>query len=161
MKPRIQLPPPFSSEPFTSADARAAGIGEKRLRGADLQHPFHGVRLPGTSRPTLAQLCHAYQRRMPLIAFFCGPTAAALIGIPLPARFEGNRTLHVAMPAPCSPVGGRGIAGHSITSADADTMLWNGLRIGTAERTWFDLGALLTVPELVAASDFLSARPRR
>jgi len=92
---------------------------------------------------------------MPLIAFFCGPTAALLMGVPLPARLERDRTLHVAVPATGSTVAGRGIAGHSITAADADSTTWNGLRIGTAERTWFDLGAALTVPELVAASDFL------
>jgi len=92
---------------------------------------------------------------MPNHAFFCGVTAARLMHVPLPSRFELSRVLHVAVPTPCPPPTGRGIAGHTITAADADTVLLQNLRISSPERTWFDLGAVLDLPELVAASDFL------
>lgn len=155
MKPRIPLPPPFSTGPFSSTDARAAGFGPKRLRGSDLQQPFHGVRIPGTSEPDLIELCRACERRLPNHAFFCGVTAARLMHVPLPSRLELSRILHVAVPRPCPPPTGRGIVGHTITAADADTFLFENLRISSPERTWFDLGAVLELPELVAASDFM------
>jgi hypothetical protein len=154
VKPRVQLPP-FSTEAFATPIARAAGIGAKRLRGSDLQRPFRAVRIPSATLPSLAELCLAYQQRMPDHAFFCGPTAATLMGFPLPRRLQDSRILHVAVPSPHPRLAGRGIAGHTITAADADSTVRSGLRIGTPERTWFDLGAVLDLFDLVAASDFL------
>lgn len=155
MKPRIPLPPSFATGPFASKDARAAGFGPKRLRGSDLQQPFHGIRIPGTSEPDLLLLCLACTRRLPDYAFFCGPTSARLLGVPLPSRLELGHSLHVAVPTPCPPPSGRGISGHTVTAADADTVLFQSLRISSPERTWFDLGAILNLRELVAASDFM------
>ena len=95
---------------------------------------------------------------MPTYAFFCGITAARLLGVPLPFRLEQSSQLHVAVPAPRRCPAGEGIAGHTINGPDAESYEWNGLRISTPERTWFDLGAILVLPDLVAATDFLISR---
>lgn len=37
------LPPGWDAAVFTTAQARAEGVGRGRLRGSDLAHPHHGV----------------------------------------------------------------------------------------------------------------------
>src|SRR6478735_12240134 len=92
------LPPALASGPFTAADARGAGVTPRRLLARDLRHPFHGVHLaaPTTS---VADLCRAYAQIMPEDAWFSHRTAAALIGIPVPASSSGE-SLHVSVAYP-------------------------------------------------------------
>ena len=87
-------------------------------------------------------------------AFFCSTTAAQLYGAPLPRQLEGTGPLHVANLAPARAPEGRGIAGHQITVRD-DVRERHGLRVSSPERTWCDLGAVLSVENLVAVGDFL------
>lgn len=138
--------------------ARSAGLSSSRLRGGDLRRPFHGVRDPDLFASDLQSQCRSYQPKMPTYAFFCGPTAARLVGVPLPFRLEQANVLHVAVPAPRRCPAGRGIVGHTIHGPDAEMCDWQGLRISSPERTWFDLGAVLDLPDLIAATDFLIRR---
>ena len=153
--PRIPLPDRLLAGPFTFSQGLKAGMGEKRLRGRDLQRPFRGVRSPQSGRLTLEGLCEAYQKVMPQHAFFCGVTAATLMAIPLPSYQERSRTLHVAVPAPHRAPSGRGVRGHTLTPAPDQVRDWHGLRLSSPEFTWCQLGALLPLPGLVAAGDFL------
>lgn len=109
---------------------------------------------------SLDDLALAYQAGMPEHAFFCSITAALAWGIPLPLRQEQQRTLHVAVPVPHTAPRGRGIAGHQVNVGARDIRLWNGVRISSPERVWCELGAILRLPDLVAAGDFLISRRR-
>ena len=91
-------------------------------------------------------------------AFFCCVTAAVLTRVPLPARLEHGRLLHVAVPQPTRAPEGKGIRGHSVRVAEGDVRTWDGLRISTPERLWCELSAVLSVPQLVAAGDYLVQR---
>jgi len=157
VNPRIPLPDPLGSGPFSFADARATGVGRGRLRGVDLQKPFHGARDPGT-RTDIPARCQAYRPVMRHDAFFCSVTAAVLTRVPLPARLEHGRALHVAVPLPIRAPEGKGIRGYSVHVAEGDVRTWDGLPISTAERLWCELSAVLTVPQLVAAGDYLIQR---
>jgi len=106
----------------------------------------------------LEKMARAYQQRMPYHAFFSSLTAARLIGVPLPSRHESSHDLHVAVPAPHRCPVGQNIVGHTIAAADAETVRRRGLRVSSPERTWFDLGAILDIPDLIAATDFLIRR---
>jgi very-short-patch-repair endonuclease len=159
--PRVPLPQPLDSTPFTPRAARAVGINRGRLRGRDLDHPFQGVYVPAAVELGVHELCSALATRVRDDAFFCGPTAAMLYGIPLPLRVELDYTTHVAVPAPATAPVGRGIAGHSYRIVDSELTSLNGLRLTTPARTWCELSLTLTLDELIAAGDHLIFHERR
>jgi len=128
------------------------------MRGTDLIRPFRGVYLPTSVQPTLENLCRALAQRLPDDAFFCGITAARLIAVPLSTRHERSSTVHVGVYSPDFPPKGRGLCGHFYELASSDVRVWNGVRITSPERTWCDLGAVLSLPDVVAAGDYLVHR---
>lgn len=158
MQPRIPLPPEFTTGPFDIHAAHRAGLGETRLRGPDLKRPLRGIRSPSPLAFELEQVARAYQERMPAHGFFSSITAARLVGVPLPSRHENATELHVAVPTPHRCPVGKGIIGHTIAADDAEVQLLRGLRVSSYERTWFDLGSVLDVPDLIAATDFFIKR---
>ncbi|HWU58961.1 MAG TPA: hypothetical protein VN045_09605 [Microbacteriaceae bacterium] len=158
MKSRIPMPVELAHRPFSIRVGASAGVGYGRLRGADLQRPFAGVRNPSPYPLDLESLARTYQTRMPQHAFFCRTTAASLWGVPLPRTLQRALPLHVAVPAPHRCPRGRGVMGHTFNASDAEVRWLRGLPVTTPERTWFDLGAVLTLPDLVAATDFLIGR---
>ena len=155
MKPRKPIPAPLDRLAFTTRQAHDAGLGRQRLRGRDLAHPFRGVYAVGDGELAIDELCRILQARLPDDAFFCTITAAQVMRIPLPWKLEATRRLHVAVPSPRTAPTGKGIHGHSVRAGASDVRSWNGLRISTPERTWCDLAARLTLPQLVAAGDYL------
>lgn len=165
MGPRIPLPDPLHTRPFTTREGADAGLSRGRLRGPDLVAPFHGIRMPRSSAETtrvnilaVQKLCHALQLRLPPEARFCGVTAAVVMGIPLPLQLERSRLLHVAVPPSRRAPAGRGVRGHTFTVAANDVRVWHGLRISSPERAWCELAGVLSVPDLVAAGDYLIQR---
>jgi very-short-patch-repair endonuclease len=124
------------------------------MRGTDLRRPFHGIRTNG-SATTIEELAQAFQLGAPDFAFFCGITAALILRIPLPQRHEQSRLLHVAVPAPHRASKAHGTVGHKLSIRPEELREWHGLRITTPERTWCDLASVLSVPDLVAAGDYL------
>lgn len=155
MKPRIPLPLPFADQPFTRAQALAAGLGSNRLNGSDLARPFHGVRVPAHRALTLEERCRAFSNRMPALAFFSSTTAAQLIGVPLPLALQESPLIHVAVPWPARASGARGVRGHSVLLMGNDSHSRGGLRLSTPTRLWCELGAVVCLPDLVAAGDYL------
>jgi len=92
-----ELPPDFTKAAFTVVQGRAAGLNPKRLRGADLDRPFRGVRrLAGSlevdatpdryelAAQSLAATCDALELVLPDGAFFSHLTAGRLWPLPLP-----------------------------------------------------------------------------
>lgn len=152
--PRISIPEGLRPGAFTTGQGRAAGLSTKRMRGADLRRPFHGIRstVPTT---TIEELARAFQRGAPDHAFFCGITAAVIMRIPLPQRHERTRLLHVAVPAPRRAPKARGTVGHKLQIRADELRDWGGIRMTTPARTWCDLAAVLSAPDLVAAGDYL------
>jgi very-short-patch-repair endonuclease len=130
-------------------------MGRHRLRGRDLVRPFRGVYAAESGELGVPDLCRILQARLPGHAFFCGPTAAQVMRIPLPPQHERSRILHVGVPVGSTAPTGKGIRGHSVHVDAADIRRWGGLRVTSPARTWCALGAILTVPELVAAGDYL------
>jgi very-short-patch-repair endonuclease len=155
MKPRQPLPAQFRGQPFRTDEANAAGLSHTRLRGNDLQRPFRGVRVASTKPLTLHERCHALHTRLAPDARYYGVTAAALLGVPLPHRLESSLALHVAVPSPRRSPTGRNVRGHSVVATEADVLLWKSLRVSNPARLWCELGETLTLPDLVAAGDYL------
>lgn len=94
---------------------------------------------------------------MPDSHFFSHHTAAAIHGIPLPARWE-NGPLHVASPESEDGPRTRGVIGHTVQDGRASVIVMNGLRVVSALDAWCELASTLTIDELVIAGDRLLAR---
>lgn len=161
MRRNTDLPPGLGSA-FTVADARQSGVGEGRLRGADLERPFHGVRVtreqslkPGDpfeeQRRETAALARAYAQRMRDVEFFSHETAALLWGAPIP--LVPDRGIHVTVHHPAAAPRSRGTHGHRARPEQASVVTRNGLRVSSPASTWAMLGNL-GVFDLVALGDF-------
>lgn len=134
----------------------AHGLGVSRLRGADVDRPFHGVRSIGVDLGEVRGRCRAYLPRMRESEVFSHSTAALLYEIPLPTELEAATALHVS-----SADGGRpraaGVIGHRIKR-----MLRRderGLPLASPADTWCQLATQLSLDDLIAAGDaFVSGR---
>ncbi len=127
-----------------------------RIADADrLVRVVRGVWLPpalaAADVPRLAAILAA----LPAGTVLSGPTAARLHGLWLP-----RQTLeHVTVPA--GPRGGRHttaprrpeLVTHRWTLAAGDLGTRHGLPVTSVSRTWYDLAATLSLPDLVAAGD--------
>jgi hypothetical protein len=151
MKKPSSLPAPLRTSAIRVSEALTLGASEKRLRRVDIRRPLHGV---VTTLPpqNLLDLCRAYLPVRPPGAFFSGPTAAALHGIPLPSRLPA---LDVSVPAPARAPRRRGVRGHSTRVRLGDVMVRAGLPVSAPERTWCELSRDLGVEDLVVAGDWL------
>ena len=154
------LPSGLGGGPFSVNRALSLGVGASRLRGADLDRPFWGIRVPAGAVRSLLDQANAYTERMSPGAFFSHITAARLWGIPLPLELHGRSGLDVAVvPGRIVPVGA-GVRGHRLQVDERDLLQFGRIRITSLARTWCDLGALLGEEDLVAAGDFLLWRRR-
>lgn len=173
MSTRRELPPNLRGNPFAVGEALAAGVSATRLRAADLESPFHGIRRPvprpepSTTDPAelgrrrLAHLvadCHSYLTRADQAAIFSHVTAARLYGIPLPWALETRRELDVAVLVPAHPPRRAGVIGHRLRASSVAVV--GGLAVPSPVEVWVQLGALLSVEQLVVAADHLVRRKR-
>lgn len=151
---RIAIPSHLQNRSFTYQEARDAGLGRSRLRGRDLHRPFHGIRTDIAPEGVLAR-ARALAPRLPPDAFFCSSTAALLWGVPLPWRLEADPRLHVAVPGPRRALRISGAVGHSLYIGQQPIIEMDGLRMSSPELLWLELGAVLSLEDLVAVGDHL------
>lgn len=168
------LPTQFRATSFRVSAALEAGVTPGRLRAQDLEVPFYGVRTPRspaapidgnatiTKQPkdAAAEVRVACRWLLPRLApdhFFSHLTAAALWGMPLPARIFAL-PLHVSGISPHRAPRTANVVAHRLQIEQEQlTSRW-GLRIPSAAETWAQLSAYLTVDELVMAGDSLIGR---
>jgi hypothetical protein len=159
MPRRVPLPPSLSSGPFSVAQAYAAGLGEGRLRGSDLERPFHGVRSASESRASIQAFCRAYLPRLRPGQFFSHWTAAQLWLAPLPVPFDSSENLHVSTTAPNRAPRARFVTGHQVTDPLASVHTRFELPTADPATTWLQLAPTLSESNLVAVADHLVLTP--
>jgi very-short-patch-repair endonuclease len=157
MRARAAIPDQLRNRPFTSQEALREGMTPSRLRGDDISHPFQGVH-SGNAVETLLERCAALATKLPPYAYFCGATAASILGIPLPSAVEEAPDVHVGVPAEHRTLVGRGIRGHTYQTTDTHIHRPSGLVLSTPQRTWCELAARLTVTDLIVAGDHIVKR---
>lgn len=155
------LPDAFAAGPFSTRAARTAGLPSGRLRRTDLVHPTRGVH--ARSVPVdLVERAAAFAVGLPAERAFSHLTAAALLGLPLPAgleRIAREGPLHVMSPTADGQARRAGCTGHrGLESRETSTV--HGVRVVDAADTWCDLGELgrrLGVDDLVVLGDAVVA----
>ncbi|TFD54027.1 hypothetical protein E3T55_04910 [Cryobacterium frigoriphilum] len=155
MTARILLPADLFGRPFRISAGVSAGAGRSRLNGGDLARPLWGIRSGEPFGHTTAEFCRALGPRLSPDSFFSHQTAAQLLGVPLPARHERARPLHVSVAVPGRPMDARDVIGHLLSITADEIVLWRDLPITGPARTWLDLAAVLNLADLVAAGDYL------
>lgn len=158
---RIPLPSGFAERPFTVAEADKAGLGEGRLRGADLTHPLHGLRSTSdiTGFDEVKALAAGAALLLPTDAAFSHCTAAALLRLPLPRSLEHGSPLHVMRSSGKNPIGRPQVRAHKGLEIRNTIRVQDLQAVGPAD-TWVDLGELLGVEDLVVLGDAVARRLR-
>ena len=152
------LPAALVGRIFTVEHADAFGVSRSRTRAADLAAPFRGVRAPAIELPHVARCTAALQRR-PGATAVSHRSAALLHELPLPHRLLRDSRIDLVVPQGMRAPRARGIRGHQMNVRPEDIVVIGGVRATSALRTFCDLGAVLTLPELVAVADRLVGRP--
>ena len=173
---RFELPREWREEPFAVGAALAAGITPDRLRGRDLERPFHGVRVDAAGQVELSNFggfpspraaeefaalvarCRAFAPRLRPGQYFSHITAVRLWKAPLPTSFTLGEPLDVSVRAPGRAPRTRGTTGHQ-GSASARIHLRFGLPVADPASTWIALGKRLSHDDLVAVGDHLVLDP--
>lgn len=169
---------------FRTATALEHGVPARRLRRRDLDSPFHGVHrnLALLNAPELRQSAplgivsqahtsrdhaqeavrveHIERARSYLLiaatdAFFCGKTAAAILGLPVPLTC--GDVLHVGRPAPARAPRVAGVRGTQVRQGRAAIGVFRGFPVTSPASTWAMLGESLDVEELVVLGDAMAS----
>lgn len=170
---RQDLPPEFSAT-FDVRIARLHGITRSRLRGSDLEAPFHGIRVrTGSATDTEVSDPYERQRRFRVAAartysvrqhtghVFSHQTAASIWGAPLPLAFtddgtiatEADLELHLCAVGPSPLPRAAGVTGHHSLASMISLREHEGLRVSSPASTWVMLGTL-PVDDLIALGDY-------
>lgn len=141
---------------FSVADAAELGVTRARLRAADLESPFHGIRSRDRARPTtLVEQCLVYAPRLRPWQFFSHETALALRGVSTP-EWPYVPRIHVSAHRPEREPRTSGVVGHRLqTRAPAVRSGTHGLPVEDPVRAWRQCGRLWPLDDLVAAADSL------
>jgi len=136
--------------PFTSAEAREAGISAKKLRGGRYQRLFHGLHLSAEVVATPALRAEAVLKICPPGSQASHFTAAELWGGIVPSQ----PLTHVSCPQPGWRTERRGVASHRLSRL-AKSSAHHGLRVSSPEQTFIDLACSLSLVDLVVLGDSL------
>jgi len=157
---RVRMPhPPALPESlgptFSTASALAAGVTAGALRNPAITQPFRGANVVGAAT-TLTQRATACAARTAGVFAFCGVTAAALHGIPLPPATDvAFRPLDVAVVAPRTPPRAEGVIGHRFAAHSFKVVMISKLPVVEAAAAWCQLAEVVSREDLVAAGDYL------
>ena len=178
---RQELPSEFT-EPFSVRIAKASGVSRARLRGQDLDAPFHGVRTPkDAAAPPALEVDDPYERqrlwrvararayfpRLHTGHHFSHQTAASIWGAPLPLEFTEEGTLagfddlplHVSATGAVPFPRAAGISGHRTLSSLTSVREHDRFRVSSPAATWVSLGNLPLI-DLIALGDYFCRRWR-
>ena len=150
------FPRSLRNQPFTVAEARAAGLSRRRTRARDLVSPCHGVRAPATTQNSLMERLRALTAVTGAVVSYL--SAAVLWGFPLPLPGEpGCRPPDESIRAG-GPCGYKNVVGHQQSLEPDEIVAGVWVSCTSPLRTWFDLAGILSLDDLVIAGDFLLRR---
>jgi len=136
---------------WTVAEAQAAGLSRRQLRGPAFVRLAHGLTARLDDAVDEVERLQLLARVLPDDAAFSHGTAAALLGAPvdLPQRAHIALTPRRVLPQRAQFVS------HTRRLLDDDVVVHRGLRLTSGAQTYLDLAATLPPWELVAVGDAL------
>lgn len=150
---------PFLDRAFTTAEARRAGVGRRRVHARRLERPFRGVR--ASAEPaTVLELCRTYLPKTAEHEFFSHVTAAVIHGIWLPLALERQLVLDVSVRKPHRAPRDARVRGHHLIDRPWLVVTRKGMRVANDVETLCQLATVLGDDELVVAAESLLP-PRR
>jgi Protein of unknown function (DUF559) len=145
-----------TSQPFTRAEALAAGFTDVDLRSRRFQRLFHGLYLRSGIKIGVHQMAAAALHISPRGSYASHETAAALWG----ASVGDFNEVHVSVPKGSSRTERRGIVAQRATT-DQNPRLCKGLLVSEPTRVFLELAAArMDLLDLVALGDSLVRRKR-
>jgi hypothetical protein len=140
--------------PFTRAQAVAAGITDKQLRGPRFRRICRGVYVAAVMPPDPVHRVMAALLVHPSGAFASHASAGRVMRLPLP---PGMSDEHVSVFDPDDRRRRPGIRSH-LAPADAPVARLRGLRISAPEQAFVELAEQLSLVDLVVVGDFMVRR---
>lgn len=164
MTSRQPIPDEFRNDVFTP---HWMGYSFKRMRGRDLVVPFRGVRAvaggpadPASDPPEALRIrCRAALLTVCQGSVISSITAARIWPLPLP-RAAPDEPLHISAFAPDHAPRRQGVIGHQITDQLVGTEYRFGIAVTDPATLFCHLGAVVSLPDLVAVGDALVLTPR-
>ena len=145
-----------TSQPFTRAEALAAGFTDVDLGSRRFQRLFHGLYVRSGSKVGVHQMAAAALHISPPGSFVSHETAAALWG----ASVGDLNDVHVSVPKGSSRSERRGIVAHR-AKGDQNPRVYRGLLISEPTRVFLEVAASRQdLVDLVALGDSLVRRKR-
>lgn len=139
---------------FAVRDARAIGIGQRRLAARDLHRPFHGVRSE-TIPATFEQQVACYRPRMKAHNRLGGLSALRLWGLPVPHHWWVGEPLEIMAPTAMTPPRAVGVRGRRLGVDRASSWRIRGVAVVDPVAALFLHASALTVAQAVVIIDAL------
>lgn len=139
---------------FSVRDAERAGVGRGRIRAADLDRPFHGIRATLAPRTFHEQVACCVPRLTPGLRF-SGRTAARLWGLPVPWRWHPGEDVVVVAATGTSPPRTPGIRGVRLAEHRAETWIVGGAPVVDIVASLFTIAGELNLTEAVTVIEAL------
>lgn len=141
--------------PFTRADAMAAAIDPRLLRGKNFRRIFKGVYVSVERSPSALLQVEAALTIHPLGAFASHFSAARVYDVPVPHHADE----HISVFAEVDRRRRKGIACH-VAPANTRIGLLRGVRVSSPTSMFIELASVLTLVDLVIVGDALVKRKR-
>ena len=147
------LPEPLRGTSFTTAEAAAAGIGTRRLRGDRAGRLHHGVWVDADLELSITDRARAALRGADPAAWLGHATAAQLQQLALPPRLRTLDRIDVTVPSPMHAPRGSGVRGRQRAAEHSAIELLEDLRVATPAQCFIDGCDYLGFEDLVALGD--------
>lgn len=143
---------PLPQAPFVVTRLGGQGLTRAEARHPSLGRPTRGVRTPREWPLDMVARCRALGLVVPAGGVFSGPSAAVLLGMPLPYRLE-NGPVHIAVPSDAVRARRVGVVPHQLDLTDEEVSIARGLPVTSPARTYADLAGMVRIADLVAIGD--------
>lgn len=152
-----RLPESLSDHGFTVREAHMRGVTRRRLRARDLDSTFHGVRSRGGVADPVRRAI-AYSAKLREGEALSHGTALLMRGVSVPSGCVSE--VHVTSFGTVERARGAGVRGHEAAPGSLRVIVIDGVAVLHPVDAWCQLGAVLSVRQLVVLGDALTRRKR-
>ena len=151
--------PDHPASPFVVTAAGGAGLARSATRSSAFRRPSRALRIPASLSDDTDVRARAVALASRSDAVFWGPTAAELLGLPLPYRLQ-DLDVHVLVPEGMPRPRRVGVRPRQADIVTGEISMIDGLPVTSPARTFVDLAAFVSLPDLVAIGDVVQRRYR-